>query len=58
LIKKTSQHILSLLCQRKRKCWRCRVAKQWIVKGRKKAKKNAVKQPKIFRRISYGKQSL
>jgi len=27
LIKKTSQHLLSLLCQRKRKCWRWRLGK-------------------------------
>jgi len=58
LIKKTSQHILSLLCQRKRKCWRCRLAKQWIVKGRKKAKRKLSNSWKISRRISYGKQSL
>jgi len=58
LIKKTSQHILSLLCQRKRKCWRCRWQSNESLKVVKKAKKNAVKQQKIFRRISYGKQSL
>jgi len=43
---------------KKKEVLEMQVAKQWIVKGRKKAKKNAVKQPKIFRRISYGKQSL